>query len=345
MKNNHSRIIANDDLCNYFATSAKARTLSHAYILLGAKGMGKHTLARYIAAAVNCDNKENGDADVPCFECNSCKKITDGISADVVTVSREKDRASLGVEPIRFVKSDVAIYPNDGDYKVYIIEDAHTMTVQAQNALLLTLEEPPPYVIFVLLCEHTENILETIKSRAPVLRIKTPSEEETIEFLKANYPSARTFINSSQEDFKQIYLASGGSIGRILELISSSEKKQVLQDRMLAIKLIDAIANNSLARDLAELSSMFAQKREDRERLISQLAEIQMALRDLMVIKKAEEPKMVFFTSLEQAEELSYSFSTQRIAEIIESLEKTRLALQRNANVKLTIVNFLSGLI
>ena len=345
MKNNHSRIIANDDLCSYFASSAKAGTLSHAYILLGAKGTGKHTLARFIASAVNCETKENGDKDVPCFECNSCKKITDGISADVVTVSREKDRATLGVEPIRFVKSDVAIYPNDGDYKVYIIEDAHTMTPQAQNALLLTLEEPPPYVLFILLCEHTENILETIKSRAPVLRMKTPSEEETIEFLKSNFPSARTFINSSFEDFKQIYLASGGSIGRILELISSGEKKQVLQNRELATKLIESLADRSLASNFAEIASMFAQKREERDRLILQLSEIQSALRDLMVIKKAEEPKMVFFTSAERAEELSYSFSTQRIADTIERVENTRIALLRNANVKLTIVNFLSGLI
>lgn len=345
MKNSGFSIIANDDLCSYFSTSANAGTLSHAYILLGAKGTGKHTLARFIAAAVNCEKKGLGSHTVPCLECSSCKRIYDQISPDVVLVSREKDRATLGVEPIRFLKSDVSIYPNDGDFKVYIIEDAHTMTAQAQNALLLTLEEPPPYVIFILLCDNVENILETIKSRAPILRMKTPSEDEAIELLKSNYPSARTLINNSPEDFKQIYLASEGSIGRILELVSSSERKQVLQDRLLASKLIEALASHTLARDFAEISSMFAQKREDRERLIGQLSEIQTALRDLLVIKKAENPKMAFFTSTEIAEELSYSFSAQRIAEIIESVEKTRLALLRNANVKLTIVNFLSSLI
>lgn len=345
MKNNFSGIIANDDICNYFAASIKTGSLSHAYILLGTKGTGKHTLARLIASAVNCENRDNDNFGIPCHSCNSCKKITQNNSADVITVSREKDKATLGVDPIRFVKSDISVYPNDGDYKVYIIEDAHTMTTQAQNALLLTLEEPPQYAIFILLCENTENILETVKSRAPILRMKTPSEKETIAFLKENHPSARTFINNSPEEFRQIYMASKGSIGRILELIGSSEKKQVLANRDLAQKLIEAIANNSLSREFSNILSLFSQKREERERLIAQLVEIQSALRDLMIIKKSDDSEMIFFTDAKYAEELSYCFSTQKISKIMESAEKTRLALLKNANVKLTVINFLSNLV
>lgn len=345
MKNGFSTIIANDELCSYFASSSKANSLSHAYILLGSKGTGKHSLATFIAAAANCENKENNGGDVPCFECSSCKKIAQQISPDVIYVKRDSDRATLGVEPIRFLKNDIAVYPIEGDYKVYIIEDAHTMTPQAQNALLLTLEEPPPYVIFILLCEHAENILETVKSRAPILRMKLPTESETIEFLKSNYPAARTFINSSPEEFKQIYLASKGSIGRTLELISTAEKKQVLQNRTLASKLIETVANRTLARDFSDILSMFSQKRDERDRLIAQLSEIQSALRDLLVVKKSNEPNLIFFTDIKLAEELSYSLSSQRITEIIESTEKTRLALLKNANVKLTIVNYLSDLI
>lgn len=345
MKIDKPIIVGNDDLYNYFSSCAKENSLSHAYILLGDKGTGKRTLALLIAAAANCESKAIPDATVPCLECSCCKKILANNSADIINISREKDKASIGVDPIRYIKTDIAVYPNDGDFKVYIIEEAHTMTIQAQNALLLTLEEPPPYVIFILLCEHTESILETIKSRAPILRMKTPTKNELVEFLKENNPSARTFINNSPEEFDEIYMAASGSIGKVLELIGSSERKQILQNRELIFTLIEAIAHRTIARDFAQILSSFSQKRDEREKIISQLVLFQNALRDLMVIKKADEPAMVFFTSREQAEELSYSISVQRISEIIALTEKTRLALLRNANVKLTLTNFLSSLI
>ncbi len=345
MKKCRLNIIGNDDLYEYFVSCARSNSLSHAYVLLGAKGTGKHTLARLISAALNCEKRLDTNEDLPCQECSSCRKILADNSADLIYVSREKDKAYLGVEPIRYVKSDVALYPNDGDFKVYVIEEAHLMTVQAQNALLLTLEEPPPYVVFILLCEHTETLLETIKSRAPILRMRTPQKSEAIEYLKNNHPSVRSLINSSPDEFDEIFMASGGSIGRIIELAASSERKQLLQKRELVSHLTYAIARGNVARDFGELFSLFPQKREDREKIISILAELESALRDLMVVKKADKPTMTFFTDYQYAEELSYGISVQRISEIMALTEKSRIALSRNANVKLTLTNLLSNLI
>lgn len=344
MDNRFPALVANEELCSYFTGCIRASSLSHAYILLGTKGTGKHTLAKLIAASLNCENKDEQDAALPCGVCDSCRKIAGDISADVSVIGRG-EKATLGVDAVRFIKSDVASYPIDGDYKVYIIEDAHTMTKQAQNALLLTLEEPPPYVVFILLCESTESILETIKSRAPVLRMKTPGETDAIEYLKNNEPTVARFIKTSPDEFKEIYKAASGSIGRIIELVGSSEKKQILQNRALAAKLIEALSHNSLARDFSEVLSMFAQKREERERLVSQLLEIEAALRDLVAIKKADDPSLVFFTDTAQAENLAYGFSVLKLAGIIEAAERARLAVTRNANVKLTVINFLSSLI
>lgn len=345
MKNEHLNIIGNDDLYNYFTSCAKANSLSHAYILLGAKGTGKHTLANLIAAAINCEKRAGNDDAIPCGICSSCKKILANNSADLIYISREKDKASIGVDPIRFIKTDVSVFPNDGDFKVYVIDEAHLMTPQAQNALLLTLEEPPSYVVFILLCEHTETILETIKSRAPILRMKTPQKSEAVEYLKEHHPSVRNLINSSPEDFDEIYMASRGSIGRILELTASNERKQILQNRNLVSRLVQAIAHRTVARDFAELFSLFPQKREDREKIISILSELESALRDLMIVKKADESTMIFFRDYAYAEELSYSISVQKIAEIMSLVEGARLALLRNANIKLTLTNLLSNLI
>ena len=337
-------LVANEDLSAYFTGCAKSSSLSHAYILLGAKGTGKHTLARLIAAAINCENRLDADEEIPCGACNSCRKISEGISPDITVIGRG-DKATLGVDAIRFIKGDISSYPIDGDYKVYIIEDAHTMTKQAQNALLLTLEEPPSYVIFILLCESVEPLLDTIKSRAPVLRMKIPSEADTVEFLKKNNSTVSRFIESSPEEFRELYQASSGSIGRIIELVGSAEKKQILGNRALATRLIESLSHNTLANDFSEILSLFAQKREERERLTVQFLEIEAALRDLIAIKKADSPKMVFFTDTERAEELSYGFSILKLTAIIECAEKARLAITRNANVKLTLINFLSNLI
>ena len=345
MKNYSNGIIANDDLYDYFSASVRSDTLSHAYVLHGVRGTGKRTLARLVAAALNCEKKDDENAPLPCCECASCRKIIGNNSADVITVKREEDRVFLGIEPIRFIRDDVSYQPNDGDFKVYIIEDAHTMTAQAQNALLLTLEEPPPYVVFLLLCEHTESLLETIKSRAPILRMRTPQRDEATEYLIANYPSVKAFINNSPDEFEQIYMASKGSIGRIIELISSSEKKQIIENRSLASGLIEALANNTLSRDFGEIFSSFSQKRDERERIMTQLLEIEAAARDLIALKKADAPSMLFYTDRTRAEELSYSFSVAKLTSILQSSEKARLALLRNANIKLTLTDFLSSLI
>ena len=140
--------------------------ISHAYIVEGEAGCGKHTLARAIALAMACEQRE-GEGPFPCMSCPSCRKILAGNSPDVITVSREEDKVTMGVDVIRALREDVPLYPNDLDIKLYIIEDAHTMTTQAQNALLLTLEEPPPFVMFLLLTERADALLETIRSRAP----------------------------------------------------------------------------------------------------------------------------------------------------------------------------------
>ena len=97
--------------------------------------------------------------------------------------------------------------------------------------------------------------------------------------------------------------------------------------------------------EFAEICAMFSQKKDEREKIIAQLSEIRSALRDLTLIKKSENPQLIFFTNAEYAEELSYCFSTQKLIEISESTEKARLALLKNANVRLTIVNYLSELI
>lgn len=110
---------------------------SHAYIIEGPKGSGRHTLAREMAMAAVC-RERSGTGALPCGECPDCRKIAAGFCPDFITVGREPGKATLGVEAVRQLREGIAALPNDLPLKIYVIEDAETMTVQAQNAFLLT---------------------------------------------------------------------------------------------------------------------------------------------------------------------------------------------------------------
>ena len=341
MKKDFPAIIGNDELCDHFSSAIRSNSLSHAYILLGPAGSGKHTLAYSLAAALSCEHRGDPDHAIPCGVCDACRKILSHISSDVILIGRE-DRATLGIESVRFIRSDVTVYPNDLDKKIYIIEDAETMTEQAQNALLLTLEEPPEYVVFLLLCKHTENLLDTIKSRAPILRMNALSREQIVDYLTLNSPDATALMRSSPDVFDQLLKISAGSLGRTLELIGGKSKEKLLKNRRIAGDLISAIADRSVSTSFYSLFSEFSLSREE---LGDQLLQLEYAIRDLIVTKGAESPSLIFFTDKERAEELSYSFSLKKLIEMLELTDSSRLSIARNANIRLTLTNLLTSLL
>lgn len=340
MKKDFASIVGNDSLCRSLAAAIRAQKLSHAYILLGPRGSGKHTLAYSVAAALSC---VGADAFIPCTECDSCRKILNRASADVSLIGIPSDKASIGVDEIREqIKNDIITYPNDGDHKFYIIEDAHKMTQAAQNALLLTLEEPPAYAFFFLLCENLESILETIKSRAPVLRMGRPDDDLIIEYLRQSSSAAKSFIDNYPDDFAQLLRSANGNIGYIKELISGRGKEKILKNRRLAESVISSLADGMLARRFSELIAEFSSKREE---LLLQLDQISLAARDLILLKKSDSMTPVFFTDQSLADDLALSLSINRIMLLSEQTDIAKDSIAKNANVRLTLLNYLTSLL
>ena len=168
-------IIGQDLIKKHFITAIATGNVSHAYILSGEEGMGKRTLAEAFALSLMCQDRHGGE---PCGQCHACKQVLSGNHPDVIYVTHEKP-ASIGVDDVRRQINDtVSIKPYSGGYKLYIVDEAQKMTVQAQNALLKTIEEPPAYVVILLLTSNEEIFLPTILSRCVKLSLKPLTDEQ-----------------------------------------------------------------------------------------------------------------------------------------------------------------------
>ena len=277
-------IVGNGALIHRLSKDISEKRLSHAYVIEGIKGSGRHTIAKEAVAAIECENAKTANCAVPCRKCKSCEKILSGKSPDVITVGLEEDRATIGVVAIRNLKNDIYTAPNDLSVKAYIIEDADLMTPQAQNAFLLSLEEPPAYIIFFLIFENSANLLETVRSRAPTLRTQRLSSEELEEYLLKNDSRAAELKTTSPSEWAEIVCASQGSIGNGLELLDAKKRARMLEYRSVAKNLVAMLGRSNKTAALEAISS-FGTKRSE---VCRQLSFLQHALRDLLLLKSVK---------------------------------------------------------
>lgn len=336
MKASMPEIVGNVGLRSRLCKDILNQKMAHAYIIAGAKGSGKHLVAIQSAAAVACERKHDATASIPCGECPSCRKILSGKCPDVITVS--KDGKSVKIDQIRALGKDVRTFPNDLDDKFYIIEDADTMTPQAQNALLLTLEEPPSFVHFFLLCEQPEKLLETVRSRAPVLRTEMISNEDVKGYVKRHHASAASILATKPQEFEEILSIANGSIGKVLALSDEKERAPLLARRARASALVE----HALKKDRAALTVLLCQLPTKQDELLPIFTYAQSALRDLVALKQAPNASLVFYSDKEAASELAYSCSLHSLYRVYNAIENAVASISRNASIRLSLACLLS---
>ena len=175
---------------------AARASLSHAYILSGPPGSGKHDLALILAQAMVCTAPGGGR---PCLQCSGCRKAAGGIHPDVVRIAPPEGKRDIVVDQIRALRTDAYIKPNEAGRKVYLIEDAPAMNPSAQNALLKVLEEGPPYAAFLLLADNAGMLLPTIRSRCETLAL-APPEEAAPAYSEAADRLARLLLEGGERE-------------------------------------------------------------------------------------------------------------------------------------------------
>ncbi len=304
--------------------------LSHAYILEGAQGSGKLTLARLIAAAATCK-----EPNAPCMECISCTKILADQSPDVTLIEAEKDRVQLGVDVIRRLRESAIFAPNDLDRRFYIFPAADTMNVQAQNALLKLLEEPPSFVTFLLLAKSADSLLPTIRSRAPTLRLEPLPDELIREKLPLVSAEAKALSESDAEAFSLVVKRASGSLGAAIELCDAKRAKEILEVYKTATRYLELLSRRS--GDLAFYEFAAKLPIKQRPELAELWERLRAAVRDLIAAKLTETFRPLFYPTEDAARNAAASYPLAKLIKLAELFERSRESLERNIGLPLSM--------
>ncbi|MDO8687948.1 MAG: DNA polymerase III subunit gamma/tau [Dehalococcoidales bacterium] len=172
-----AEVVGQEPVTQTLRNAVSTGRISHAYLFSGPRGTGKTSTARILAKAVNCLNPSNGE---PCDACSMCQTITEARAMDIIEIDAASNN---GVDDIRSLREKVGYAPNQARYKVYIIDEVHMLSNSASNALLKTLEEPPPHVIFILATTEAHKILPTILSRCQRFDFRRLTQTDVISKL------------------------------------------------------------------------------------------------------------------------------------------------------------------
>ena len=328
----------------------RSERLGHAYLFWGPRGTGKTTVARLFAKAVNCLNPtqetefEQVITGEPCNECDACKEITQGSSFDVIEMDAASNR---GIDTIRDLRENVKLAPAAYKYKIYIIDEVHMLTTEGFNALLKTLEEPPPHVIFIMATtEHTQ-IPKTIISRCQDFDFRYLIPEQIISRLQLIADDEE--ISADSEVLSLIARQSEGCLRdaeNLLERLVTSAGKELtltnveetlgLGSNLVLHELTEAIEGRNIAAGLAALNKLSKQGMDLAQclhQLISYFRDLRLPAIDSQLDELIQSPK----SELSELKEKAQQISVDRLSRIIKILMHTNREIKEYGYAQLQL--------
>lgn len=330
----NDNVVGQDKIKEFIKKSIVRNKVSHAYVINGEKGSGRLELAKLFAATLQCDAPYDGwDIDNfarPCGECQSCKQMRNGNQPDVITLTYEKK--TIGVDDIRYqINNTAAIKPYKGPYKIYIIPEADKMTEQAQNALLKTIEEPPEYVVILLLVQSLGMLLPTILSRCVELNMRPLTEVQVIEYLMKNL-QIPDYVAHTSAVFAQ------GNIGKAIRYATEGDFMNLKDEVLKSLRSLEGKRTD-------ELMEMIRHIKDENYDLDDYLDIMILWYRDILLYKAIKDNSTVIFKDetrniADEARVRSY----ENIERCIKAIDKAKIRLNANVNFDIAMELLLTTL-
>ena len=306
--------IGHEALINNFKQRCLKNTLSHAHLIAGEDGVGKGKLANILAKFIL-----NGDLDRE--------------YVDIINYSSEK--SSFGVDDVRDIIEEVYKKPFEKDKKVIIIHEGNKLTIQAQNALLKTIEEPPKGVYIIILCESLELILDTIKSRCEIYKLKPLTKSELYEYIKIKK------FNYDENEIKSAIAFSEGVAGRIDRYFNDDKLRELRNNIVILIKNL----NKNDLEDILQQEESFSNLKNDKEEVLNIFG---LFIRDILINKEIENEEFIINSDkLEDIKELTKEMSFKKLNNMIKTIEEARRNIKSNVSwgmmLRVMLMGFMEG--
>lgn len=319
----------NQEIKQLLSTLFTEGRLPHAMILQGEDGLGKHMLAEILAAAAVCTA---GAEQAPCGKCSGCIKAAAGSHPDIHRAQGTGASRSFHVDEIRFIRSDVYKKPNEAPRRVYLLLDAHTMSVQAQNALLKVLEEPPLHALFILTCPSASALLPTVCSRTQIFTVTPPPFEEAVSAALKKCPQI------SQHEMEKAARQYGCNVGKMIASFSE-------ESHAAAVTLAVSIASSLCSPQEFPLLEMTAPLLRDRGMIREVMGHLLLIFRDACAVRTGSTVLISGGNDAEKAARLlARQLTRSRLVRLPILAQETLDRAERNANTALLVTEFCAQL-
>lgn len=329
-------VISQQHITDTLKNQIKSGKTAHAYLFTGSRGTGKTTCARILAKAVNCPNMKDGN---PCLECDICRDAENGSLTDIIEIDAASNN---GVDDIRDLRDGAVYTPERGSHKIYIIDEVHMLSTSAFNALLKIMEEPPPYIMFILATTEIHKVPATIASRCQRYDFRRIRPQDIASRLE--YIAQQENLNlTSDGAFLIAKLADGGMRDAVSLLDQCSVCSEIIDAETVSnaggiagrdylYEILDAIAEKNTAKALSVTGNLYDMSK-DLTRLCEELIT---QLRNIMLIqvspKTAESLIVCMPDELEKLNVLSKKISLEEVMNELSALQKCRENMSRVMN-------------
>ena len=314
-----TNFIGNEKVIDRLSKLIESGRFPHALIIEGEEGIGKKTLAKDIACALVCRGN-----DKPCGECAQCKKAIAAIHPDISEYIPAGTANSFHVDTVRNIINDAYVQPNEADYKIYILANAHCMNQNAQHALLKILEEPPKYVVFILTTNSKSALLSTVLSRSVCVSLEGVDIERAANYITSHCE------NVDYNTAKKTVETFNGNIGKAIDSLQDSKTSELVD---VCNKICKALATSN-EYEMMTLCSVF---QKDRQGVVFACDLLKSIFRDALFAGKSSEH---ISGQEESAALLKSSLSRQSLIKLINTCDELKSTALSNANNALLITKF-----